>query len=203
MQHQQDTHIHIVLVILCPLTAISTDDTVCLHVNVIYVIKGSPIVQHKRLATYFTKELYKRPSIMPNEATHSAWESCLWPCQVVSSYHRLTSLMTIASHANAPASPGSPVNAQQILFSVYLLQVGMWMHDAIKMKLCCIIWTSWTILPAAGQALDSSESREANLAAMKDDSRALSVIAMKWWFSKDQKKRLMDVCQRVVHKGEN
>lgn len=38
----------------------STDDTVCLHVNAIYVIKGSPIVQHKRLATYFTKETVEK-----------------------------------------------------------------------------------------------------------------------------------------------
>lgn len=80
-----------------------TDDTICLHVNVIYM---SSIAWRKQLATYFTKEQCKRASIMSNEATHSSRESCIWPCQVVSSYQRLTSLMTIASHANAPGFPG-------------------------------------------------------------------------------------------------
>ena len=36
------------------------------------------------------------------------------------------------------------------------------------MKLCGIVWTSWTTLPAAARAPDSSESP----AAMKDDSRS-------------------------------
>lgn len=44
---------------------------------------------------------------------------------------------------------------------------------------------------------------QANLAAMKDNSSSLSVTATKWWFCKDQKKRHMGACQRLVHKSEN
>lgn len=45
------------------------------------------------------------------------------------------------------ASPGA-VKAQEILISVYQLLGKKWIRDAIKMKLCSIIWASWTMLPA-------------------------------------------------------
>lgn len=124
-----------------------------------------------RLATYFTNERHKRVSIMPNEATHSSWESCRWPCRVAPSYHRLTSWWLSAPMLMPPASPGPrPVSARKTIISVYLLPKQQ-TRDAIKMKLCCIIWTSWRTLPAAAaQAPDSSESP----AAMKDDSRSFS-----------------------------
>lgn len=131
---------------------------------------------------------------MANEAIHSSWASCLWPWQVVSSYHRLTSLMTIASHANTPASPGSLLNAQEILIFCLsavekhenVMQLR-WNYAALfgHPEQCCL-------LPR--KHLTVSDSPEADLAAMKDDSRSLSVIAMKWWISKDQKKRQTRGC---------
>lgn len=78
------------------------------HVHVICVIRGTPTVWYNRLATYFTKERHKRVSIMPNEATHSSWESCLWPCRVAPSYHRLTSWWLSPPMLMPPAPPGSP-----------------------------------------------------------------------------------------------
>lgn len=133
-----------------------------------------------------------------NVTTHSSWRSGLWPHQVVSSYHRLTSLMTIASHANAPASPG-PNNRFLFLF-IFCENVMQlrWNYAALfgHSEQCFLLLTK-------KQTLDSSGSPEANLAAMKDDSRSLSVLAMKWWISKDQKKRQthVDVCHKSWAQG--
>lgn len=49
------------------------------------------------------------------------------------------------------------------------------------------------------QALNSRKSPEATMAAMKDDSRSLSVIAMKWWISwreKETSRCLSKSCAR-------
>lgn len=124
------------------------DDHVCLPIYLIFAFKVSPKVQNDPLAMYLLKKkkkkkLHERASITPSEA-HFAWESCCWPCQVVSSYHRLTSLMTFVCHANAAAG-----SQRRSLYFWSIAGGKTWIHDAIKTKLCRTIpangpccWTS-------------------------------------------------------------
>lgn len=157
--HQPDTHVHVVWHVPCchSCHTLIADDHVFLPIYLIFALKKKTP----------KKQLDERAFIMPSEA-HFACESCRWPCQVVSSYHRLTSLMTIVCHANAAAA--SPVNAAEIaLFLIYCGRGKTWIHDAIKTKSCCTIpangpccWTS-TDLRAPARATTAGFTLQASM----------------------------------------